>query len=179
MIINLKPISQEPKEFDFVLEPEWWKPSDIDDQIIGLDGPLKVKIGIYPVEDKYMLKGEFSGGIKVACDRCLEPFHHPLHAEFQLFFTLSTPEMSEEETELNEEDLEIIFLETEELELDDVIREQIYLSLPMKFMCKENCLGLCRSCGINLNQGKCQCPQRQGHPGFSTLKYLKITGEQE
>jgi uncharacterized protein len=179
MIVNLKSISQEPKEFDFILEENWWKSGENDDQIQSLDEPLRVKIGIYPIEDKYMLKGEFTGGLKVNCDRCLEPFHHSLHSEFQLFFILSRPEISEEETELNEEDIEIIFLETEELELDDVIREQIYLSLPMKFICKENCLGLCYYCGINLNQGKCQCPQTQGHPGFSKLKYLKIRGEQE
>ena len=49
------------------------------------------------------------------------------------------------------------------IDLDDVIREQVYLSLPIKRLCRETCSGLCPSCGLNLNKEQCQCGKRPGH----------------
>ena len=76
-----------------------------------------------------------------------------------------------------EEDMEVDFIRGEEIDLDEIIRENMYLSLPIKLLCREECLGLCSNCGRNLNNGDCHCRQEQGHPGFSKLKGIKIKGE--
>ena len=82
-----------------------------------------------------------------------------------------------DETELAEEDMEVDFVKGEEIDLADMLREQIYLSLPVKLICHSDCRGICPKCGINLNTGQCRCRQELGHPGFAKLKNLKIQGE--
>jgi uncharacterized protein len=57
-----------------------------------------------------------------------------------------------------------------------MIKEQVFLSLPMKSICKEECLGLCPICGDDLNQGPCRCRQGKTNPAFSKLESLKLEG---
>ena len=77
------------------------------------------------------------------------------------------------ELELMEEDMEVNFITDDELNLHEIVREQLYLSVPIKSLCKEECLGLCAKCGCNLNKHSCECVKEQGHPGFSVLNKLK------
>ncbi len=56
------------------------------------------------------------------------------------------------------------------VDLGDVVREQIYLSLPMQSICKESCRGLCPVCGANLNETSCLCRKTESPPAFSKLR---------
>lgn len=58
------------------------------------------------------------------------------------------------------------------LELDEVVITDILLSLPQKFLCREDCKGLCPHCGKNLNHGDCGCDKRQIDPRLEKLKQL-------
>ena len=175
MIIDLTTISQEGRSFDFSLEKEWWHSNQENDQILGFDTTLTAKLKIYRAGDKYLLEGGLSGGLQVLCDRCLNVYHRDLIYDFNVF--LDTSPMSDTnmtEVELLDEDMEVDFINDREIDLDEIIREQIYLSLPMKSLCSDNCLGLCPTCGSNLNVRDCQCPREEGHPGFLKLRDLKI-----
>jgi uncharacterized protein len=46
------------------------------------------------------------------------------------------------------------------VDLEDILRQQVYLGLPAKQLCRENCLGLCSHCGKNLNEGQCSCHEK-------------------
>ncbi len=177
MIIDLRTIPPEAEEFVFVLEEDWWHPEGPSDPIFRMGKPLEVKIRIDKVGDKYIFDGELSGNALARCDRCLVPYSHDIKTSFHLFLALQNPETDEAEIELLDEGMEVDFIQGEEIELNDIIREQIYLSLPMKSLCTEGCLGLCPICGKNLNQGECQCKREKGHPGFLKLKNLNIEGE--
>ena len=177
MIIDLRTIPQETQDFLFVLEEGWWRPEGPDDPILGMGKPLKVKIRIEKAGDKYIIDGELEGNILARCDRCLEPYNHDLKTSFHLFLAQQNPETGEAEIELLEEEMEVEFIKGEEIDLNDIVRAQIYLSLPMKSLCADDCSGLCTTCGINLNKGHCQCRREKGHPGFLKLKNLKIEGE--
>jgi uncharacterized protein len=177
MIVDLRTIPDGSRRFQFVLEQNWW-PSDAQrDQILGIGTPVQVNLEIYKAGDKYVLDGELHGGLRIVCDRCVEAFHRELRTAFRVYLALPLPEEDETEIELAEKDLEVDFVRGEEIELDEIIREQIYLSLPMKSLCSVNCLGLCPTCGSNLNTGSCQCHREQGHPAFLKLKNLKIEGD--
>jgi uncharacterized protein len=177
MIIDLRTILQDSHTFECILEKDWWLPDGQSDQVLAFDEPVTVKIKIYKAGEKYILDGVLAGGILVRCDRCLEPYHRDLSHVFQLFLTLSPAETRQSEMELLEEDLDVDFIRGEEIDLDEIIREQIYLSLPMKSLCRETCRGLCGGCGASLNTENCQCEKEKGHPGFLELKKLKIKGE--
>lgn len=58
------------------------------------------------------------------------------------------------------------------IELDEVVISDILLSLPQKFLCSEDCKGLCPKCGKNLNLGDCGCDKREIDPRLAILKQL-------
>ena len=178
MIVDLKSIPREgARKFKFTLNKEWWQPDMENDQVLGLNTPLKVTINIYRAGDRYVLEGTLDGSMDVMCDRCLEPYHRELRPEFRLFLSLPPSDKEKAEIELLEEDMEVGFINGEEIDLGDVIREQLFLSLPIKSLCREECLGLCPKCGNNLNDGDCGCEKENLHPALSKLKRFKIEGE--
>ena len=175
MIVDLQGISRIPRHFDLQLQPGWWRGSGGDEQIQGLEGPLRTKISVFREDKKFVAEGHLSGNLRVVCDRCLEIYTLPVIRNYRLFF--SPPAFSEpvkNETELSKKDLAVGFIAAEKIDLDDIIREQIYLSLPMKLLCRKDCAGLCSQCGVNLNMETCKCPEKNGHPAFLKLKALKI-----
>ena len=175
MIVDLKGISRIPRHFNFSLRPDWWRDSGDNAQIRGLEGSLSAKISVSREDRKYVAEGHLSGNLRIVCDRCLEIYTLPVSRNFRLF--LLPPASSEPvqgETELSKKDLAAGFIASEKIDSDDIIREQIYLSLPMKLLCSENCAGLCSRCGVNLNVETCKCREKGGHPAFLKLKALKI-----
>ena len=95
------------------------------------------------------------------CDRCFEPITK--HMELSFTHGLATELIDE----LNDD-----YIETPDytLELDEVVVSDILLNLPKKYLCREDCKGLCLYCGKNLNQGNCDCEKR---PTDSRLEILK------
>ncbi len=175
MIVDLHSISRSPRHFNLTYQSDWWRKSEDDVQVQGLEGPLVVKISVAREDKRYVIHGRLAGKLKLVCDRCLDIYTFALGRDFRL--SLSPPinlESARDETELKEEDLAVGFIEAEKIDLDDIIREQIYLSLPIKLLCRSACAGLCTECGINLNRETCKCSKNAGHPGFLKLKELKI-----
>lgn len=168
MIIDLQAITEE-MEFSEVLQEGWWQPRNGDDQILGLDAPLRVRAKVSKAVDKFLVQGTIRGGIRIRCDRCLEPYHRDLESLFHVYLVAPGKGADGEEIELLDEDMEVDFIKGDTIDLSDIIREQIYLSLPMKSICKESCRGLCSVCGANLNEGSCLCGNAEGHPAFSKL----------
>ena len=169
MIIDLRTLPEEAR-FSEVLEETWWTPEGPEDPILSLDRPLKVNVQVSQVGDKYLLDGHISGGVRIRCDRCLEPYHWELETTFQVSLLVHPSGADEAELELLEEDMEVEFINGETVELDAVIREQVYLALPMKNICREDCLGLCPTCGANRNREVCGCPPPEEDSPFASLR---------
>ena len=173
MIVDLKSIPGKGiKIFEFVLARDWWAPEKNNDQIEAIESPINVKIEIYRVGQKYVLNGAFKGALRVVCDRCLVTYSQKVESEFNSFLIRVPEGIENVELELMEDDMEVVFVKDNEIDLHDIIREQLYLSLPIKCLCRNNCLGLCAKCGCNLNENTCKCIKEQGHPGFAILNKL-------
>ena len=174
MIIDLKSIPGEGvKEFEFSLERNWWIPEQNNDRIGGIDSPVGVRIEIYRAGKKYILKGFLEGSLRVICDRCLDSYSQIIKSEFNSILIPEPADSENAELELMEDDMEVNFISDDEVDLHDIVREQMHLSLPIKSLCKDKCSGLCTKCGCNLNKSSCECVKEQGHPGFSVLNKLK------
>jgi uncharacterized protein len=63
------------------------------------------------------------------------------------------------------------------LDLTEAVRQYALLALPMKTLCRQDCAGLCPTCGRNLNQGGCDCPPQSVDPRFSKLSNLLLTND--
>ncbi|MFH0845609.1 MAG: DUF177 domain-containing protein [Pseudomonadota bacterium] len=173
MIIDLATLQDNRRDIELTLEKEWWRSQGERDPDIAFYTPFQVKIEIYKAGDKFVIEGKLSGELILTCDRCLEPYHWNPRSSFDVFLARPPVDTQKTDLELIEEDMDVDFIKAEGIDIDDIIREEIFLSLPAKFLCKESCQGLCPSCGSNLNEGVCGCLPEQGHPAFSKLKHLK------
>jgi len=107
--------------------------------------------------DEIRIQGAYSVEIAALCDRCLGSARFPLEERFDLFYRPASDIAQEEEVELGDGEAEIGFYEGGGLELEDVLREQVMLALPMQRVCREDCRGICPVCGGNRNQAPCNC----------------------
>lgn len=89
--------------------------------------------------------------VALCCDRCLTDVNH----EFDLH--ISEEAVSPEVIEREGSDEEADFMEGYQLNVDSLVSNEIFTCWPMKILCKEDCKGLCKVCGKNLNEGECGC----------------------
>lgn len=119
------------------------------------------------------VRGHLNAELKVLCDRCLGDVSLEVDRPFDLFYTPSAVEGSSAgEKELQLQDLDFSFFEGEEIDLDELVREQLALSLPVRVLCREDCRGLCSQCGAELNRETCDCKQPV-EPRWQPLADLK------
>jgi len=110
---------------------------------------------------EYVVDGSVQFTADFDCSRCLEPYPFANTSNFHVRFRprpAGTPE--NEEVEITEaEELDVEFYIEREVPLRDLALEQVQLSIPMKPLCDENCLGLCPNCGANRNRESCRCEE--------------------
>jgi uncharacterized protein len=105
------------------------------------------------------LRGRLSARLGVECSRCLERFLLPVEQELDFFYLPhgTGVEEQEEDVELKDRDLVVGYYDRARIDLGETIREQLFLGLPMKRLCREECRGICSMCGQNRNLLACEC----------------------
>ena len=119
------------------------------------------------------LRGQFGGKFQVPCARCVEPVEIPLDAEFDLIFRPAEADAEAPERSITAPETEIGYYQGDSLLLEDVLREQVLLSLPVRTLCKPDCKGLCPRCGENRNSQMCSCEQGPSDPRWEALAGLR------
>jgi len=135
--------------------------------------PVALSFDVLKDKDQFHLTGTVRTTLELPCSRCLEPFASPVDASFDLRYQPHTLNTGSDEREIEEDDLSTAFYENDEIDLGQLMREQFYLSVPMKPLCQDNCRGLCPVCGTNLNRGTCECKQGWDDPRLAVLRNLK------
>jgi uncharacterized protein len=108
--------------------------------------------------DSVHVRGRLACRLGVECSRCLEPFSYPLAQELDLFYLPRFAGLdSEEDAELSDRELVVAYYDAARIDLGEMLREQLLLTLPMKRLCSESCAGLCPVCGTNRNLAACRC----------------------
>jgi uncharacterized protein len=119
------------------------------------------------------LKGQFAGKFQVPCARCVEAVEIPLAADFDLIFRPTEADAEPLERSITAPETEIGYYQGDSLLLEDVLREQVLLSLPVRTLCKPDCKGLCPRCGENRNSRMCNCEQGPSDPRWEALAGLR------
>jgi uncharacterized protein len=127
--------------------------------------------------DSIHVRGHLSAPLRLECGRCLEPFAVGLDQDLDLFYLPHRPDddrQEEDEVELTDRDMVVAYYKGDRLDLGEVVREQCFLSLPLKPLCREDCRGRCPSCGRNRNAESCGCPapEEAGDARLAGLKKL-------
>jgi uncharacterized protein len=142
--------------------------------------PIKTALRAIRFDDMIEVKGQIDTIVRLPCGRCLKEYETPLKSRFDLTYVRRIPGTQEDEDEEQEEveiraaEMGLIYFEGEEINLQNGIQEQVILAFPIKALCRENCKGLCSSCGNDLNRGDCGCDRPPSNGKFAALKNLKL-----
>ncbi len=140
----------------------------------ALDRPVSARFTLTHKEKDLRVEGRVETGIRYSCARCLGEFVRLLATDFELQY-LPQPEgmAGDEEIELSDGDLNIGFYDGVRLDVDLMVLEQIELALPMKFICRDDCKGLCPKCGTDLNTRSCGCIRDEADSRLDVLREFR------
>jgi len=148
-------------------------------RVLGLDlapelspEPLEIFCQLSKIEDLISAKGWVKSKMLLTCDRCLEKFESGYKSFFELQYRLQVEDLSKADDEADGA-VETVYFEGDILDIADQVRQTVLLSVPMRAICREDCRGLCGSCGCNLNVETCQCSGQATDPRWSALKNWK------
>jgi uncharacterized protein len=130
---------------------------------LGTDGLRELEYAVFVLPSAADVFLEVKGRAKWEgpCSRCLESFDKPITVESQFLGSKDADLVARGSHTLGSQDLDVVFLPEPVLDELALVREQFELQVPMSPVCREDCKGLCPSCGKNWNKGKCNC-----HPEF-------------
>jgi len=139
------------------------------------EGPASVRAAMHLGRSGrgLVIGGTFVGDVLLICSRCLERFPFQTRDRFDLYCEVAPQAPRGEERELDEDDLDVTYLEEGRINTDHLLRENILLSLPVQPLCREDCRGLCPQCGANLNLGSCGCRAPRVDPRLQILRKLR------
>ena len=125
------------------------------------------------VEEEITIEARLKAEIEMPCSRCLKEHRQRIDEAFEVIY-LPEPEEQDnvDEIELAETDLNVEFYADETIDLAELVREQLLVLLPIKPLCREDCAGLCPSCGQDLNEETCACPKDAIDPRLAVLGKL-------
>ncbi|MFA5430055.1 MAG: DUF177 domain-containing protein [Candidatus Omnitrophota bacterium] len=110
---------------------------DMETELVSLSGPVAVKARIFRIGDILDINAAVSAVLELSCSRCLCDYSLPLAKAFRFDHRIESGE--------------------EEADLTPYIRDELMVDYPVKPLCNDNCKGLCRGCGADLNKGGCSC----------------------
>jgi uncharacterized protein len=171
MRIELDKLEEEGGKFARVYEAD---ELPLDEPDIRLVEPAAVSGRIQRAGREVELRGRLQTKLEVVCGRCLKPVELPLATEFKERFVRAVSWAAEEQHELQAEDLDLAVFDGEGIEIDDLVREELLLAVPVNVLCREDCRGLCSVCGIDKNLGDCQCQTNEVDSRWEKLKELQM-----
>jgi uncharacterized protein len=178
MFFEIKDLELHPVEF-----AEQFEPGEIDlgpeyRQITPIESSGRADLveehhGKHKIIQDIRVRGRLATNLELSCARCLEPLTQDVKREFDLLYRPQGADAGRDEISVTDAEAEISYYEGEGVLLDDVVREQVLLAVPLKVTCREDCKGLCPHCGKNLNQEQCSCAVAQEEPRWAALKEIR------
>ena len=148
-----------------------WFPLDDIELAAPIGGRLSIK---KDGESEADVSGLLQASVALPCDRCCRPVQTTLSVEFdyECIVGKEAPRTGSD-TECREEDCYRIYMNEPVIDLGEILREQVYLALPVNVLCQQSCKGLCHQCGADLNQENCSCSSADLSSPFAVLRQLK------
>lgn len=137
---------------------------------------MQWKGSLEPMAGQFVLMGDWQMSVPRRCGRCNVEFAQQVQGKIRVDYTIAEPEGSrpdEEELSADVCDQEIL-PPPGEVNVLDVLREHFWLSWRPMVVCSEGCKGLCLRCGMDLNDGECDCHGQHNDSPFAALKDFKF-----
>jgi uncharacterized protein len=140
---------------------------------LDLVQPLSVVLSLEKQQDHVRITGKIEGHLKVGCHRCLKPFPLFLNETVDIYLVERDRMPEEGDRELEPDETVCEFFDGEVIDVDHLVAEQIFLALPVKVLCSEDCKGICPGCGVNLNEDPCRCKAERVQSPFEKLESIR------
>lgn len=145
--------------------------------IAGINSMVHGEVRLTRTEQSILVEGTLYTALRSTCSRCLSLFNCPLTLNIEEEYFPTTDVVSGASLTLPEEPGYFTIDEHHTLDLTEAVRQYALLAIPMKPLCREDCAGLCPSCGHNLNQGPCNCQPQEADPRWSELGKLALANK--
>jgi uncharacterized protein len=178
MLIEIQELELHPVDFREEFKPgvidlgaEWRQQTRL--RSAGRADLVEEHHGKHKVVQDIRLKGTLDTSLVAPCARCLEPVVYEVDRSFDLLYRPLGTDAGQEERSITDAETEIGYYQGDGLLLEDALREQVLLAVPLKTLCREDCKGLCPHCGKNRNEGQCSCAERREDPRWAALKEIR------
>lgn len=128
------------------------------------------ELAVDDMDQRILVHGSFQSRQKTVCDRCNREFELEIPAELEVMI-LRNPSRGDEVEDA--EDAWIIHQQRGVVPLDEALLEAVNLAEPQKLLCREDCKGLCPSCGVDWNETSCECTHDEVDSRWAALEKLK------
>lgn len=142
-------------------------PSDIQLEQ-NFNAPVEVAVRLEKTAREIYIQSRISADAGFQCDRCLVPFQRNISCQYSLVYVFDEQDAGK----FPPEEVRVIHRDTPVIDLAGDVREMIVLSVPLKLLCKEECRGLCSTCGTDLNSGTCDCREETANRPWQGLEKL-------
>jgi uncharacterized protein len=178
MFLDIKDLEIRPLDFEEEIQPG---AIDLGEEVrqrtalktLGRAELVEEHHGKHQVIKDIRLRGRLSAGLELQCARCLDAVKQDVKREFELLYRPLGADAGKDELSVTDAEAEIGYYQGEGILLEDVLREQVLLALPLKITCHDDCKGLCPHCGKNLNQEQCSCAVPAEDPRWAALKEIR------
>lgn len=135
-------------------------------ELVSFEKPVKVDVSVKNVGGVLCLNGRAECEMLVNCGRCGKPLTEKMDFEIDesLLYEGSNVQMTDDE--------DVIVFSGYRFEMDEIVSNYIFMNLPIRYLCKEDCQGVCPKCGKDLNAGDCGCDKQEIDPRLEALKKL-------
>ena len=170
MIVDLTAIEGSSMPFEFTVPPG---DIELEDGNVRLTSDLHASGKVVKHAAQIDVDGSIEGDAEIDCTRCLKPVVQSLSIGFSVSYVTAEDFAADKEREVMAGDLDTDVLESERLDLREVVREQVLLNLPEQLFCQPDCKGLCPKCGADRNLVDCKCEDDEVDPRWAALKQLR------
>ena len=143
----------------------------------GVPIPVKGEIKLTLISRRILAQGRLVAQVPLVCGRCVKPFVCTVTLDIEEEYYPTVDIQTGEKLPPPDETGAFKIDEHHELDLTEAIRQYKEMAVPMKPLCREDCAGICPSCGKDLNEGQCDCPTAEADPRWAELLKLKSKGK--
>ncbi len=168
MLVNLLEISKEGSLYR-VQDSDWLPQPDID-VVAVKNAEIFLKES---VDSGVKLTGNLSARIAASCGRCGQPAEYDIDEDFTYLLSLQEEQIDSGEKECSAEECDTLYLDEPVVDCSMVLQEQLMLSVQQRVLCRDDCQGICPTCGGLIGTGECRCEEDYSDSPFAVLKTLK------
>jgi uncharacterized protein len=173
LLYKIKDIPEDGRSFDLALDEAFLK--DALDGLADLGrSRAQVHLELSKAHEDVIARGTLKGTLGLECSSCLQPLELPVTAPLRMVYRHADAVAEETGVPSDQEDQEVGVHDGKEVDLQPIVREQLILSVPPAPRCKEDCQGLCPTCGQDKNLTRCGHGEARLESPFSALKGLKL-----